>query len=791
MNRAMNAHTPLGPDVLMFSALSGREELSRLFDFVVEFKSTRAGISAKSLLGQSISVDMRVQGGGKRYLNGQCSQFHATGMVGRYYVYEARLRPWLWYASRRSDYKIFQAMSVPEIVLDVLKKYPFPVKTLLSKSYRKWEYNVQYRESDFNYVSRLLEHEGIYYYFEHSLGEHTLVLCDDMSAHGPYPGYAAIPYYAPDSALPDGDYFDTWIVGQTVESGAYATDDYDFKKPATDLALGREKPRPHANAAYEIYDYPGGYTESDEGEHYSRTRMEELQAEHEVIQAFGPVWGAAPGCTFTLERHPDAGQKREYLVTRAHYALRDNSYEADSGQEELDWRVSLEALPRAETYRPARLTPKPHSMGPETAVVVGPAGEEIYTDEYGRVKVQFHWDRYGRKNENSSCWIRVALPWAGEKWGFIHIPRMGQEVLVDFIGGDPDYPIITGSVYNAAQMPPYGLPENKTASGIKSRSSKGADATDYNEIRFEDKKGEEQIYLHAQRNHDNVVELDESQVIGNNRQTRVENNDERYVNNNDTQVIVAEQTITVGGNQTESVALNQTVTVSGNQSLTVGASQSAQIGGDTSLVVDGSGSVAYGGEYSFSVGDMSRYTYVGNATSVYMGDRNTLVIGNDRRGVVGNSSYMTSDYAITAVQSHSTTVGMNRSANIAGNDDTKVLAAQTVSVVGVQSTDVKGARSINVGGVQNTTVKGLYALSAGAVTVTSTAGISMSGGGFIKVEAGGIVTITSAGAVTISAPAIALNAAAVTVAGVLTVAGSIVTPSIISATYTPGVGNMI
>lgn len=214
MNRIINAHTPLGDD-LLFSALSGREEISRLFDFTLELKSLQRSIPVKALLGQSITLEMAIEGNAKRYLNAQCSHFQATGKAGRYYVYEARLRPWLWYASRRSDYKIFQQMTVPEIVLDVLgKNYPFPVDNRLTASYRTWDYNVQYRETDFNFVSRLMEHEGIYYYFEHTMGEHTLVLCDGLNAHSPFPGYATVPFYMPDSAHTGEDYFDTWAVGQ-------------------------------------------------------------------------------------------------------------------------------------------------------------------------------------------------------------------------------------------------------------------------------------------------------------------------------------------------------------------------------------------------------------------------------------------------------------------------------------------------------------------------------------------------------------------------------------------------
>lgn len=670
MNRIINAHTPMGSD-LLFSALNGREEISRLFDFTLELKSLQRGIAIKSLLGQSITLEMAVEGNATRYLNAQCSHFQSTGKIGRYYVYEARLRPWLWYASRRSDYKIFQQMTVPEIVLDVLgKNYPFPVDNRLTASYRTWDYNVQYRETDFNFVSRLMEHEGIYYYFEHAMGEHTLVLCDGLNAHSPFPGYAAIPFYMPDSAHTGEDYFDTWAVGQAIDSGAYHTDDYDFTKPAADLSTGRSKPRPHPHADYEIYDYPGGYTETDDGDRYSRVRMEELQADHETIQGFGEVRGAAPGRLFTLKRHPRADQNREYLITGAHYTLRDNSYEADSNVGTLTWRVNIDALPSSETYRPQRLTPKPRSMGPETAVVVGPPGEEIYTDEYGRVKVQFHWDRYGKLDDQSSCWIRVSHPWAGSNYGAIHIPRIGQEVIVDFLGGDPDYPIITGRVYNAMQMPPWTLPANKTQSGILTRSSKGgaagagqgAGVGDANALRFEDKKGEEQLWLHAQKDQLTEVEHDEDKWVGNDRRKTIDRDETTQVHRHRTETVDGNETITIhqnrtervdlneqisiGMNRTEDVGINESVTIGANRSVTIGVNKSETVGAMKTETIGAAKLLTIGALYQTSVG-AAMNTSVALAQGEQVGLEKVVSVGKDYHINVGKNYVLEAGDSIT------------------------------------------------------------------------------------------------------------------------------------------------
>ena len=510
MTRTFNAHSPLG-EQLEFRSLEGSEQISRLFEYRVRLISTDSSLSAKSLLGKdmTIEVDLTTEkaGGGERYLSGQVTQFTYIGRDGDFYSYESILRPWLWHATRRSDFKIFQFKKVPDIIKEVLGPYGFTIEDKLTGSYRTWDYMVQYGETDFNFVSRLLELEGAYYYFEHENGSHKLVLGDDIGSHSPLPaGPTTIPFYSGDRAahVHDEDFIDGWRFAEDIASGHFAADDYDFEKPKALLETKQQQPAGHTEDSRELYDWPGGYTDVGDGENYARVRIEQQKAEREVAQGEGNARNIAPGYLFTLSKYTRSDQNKEYLIESAYYRFEENVRRSDGGggaggstrgglDSPTSYRISFTVVPKATAYRSQRVTPKPHTTGPQTAVITGPAGEEIYTDKYGRVKVQFHWDRYGKKDENSSCWIRVSQTWAGSNYGSMHIPRIGQEVIVDFLNGDPDYPIITGRVYNALQMPPWELPKHKTQSGTQTNWSKGGGGK--NMLRFEDQKGIEHVEL--------------------------------------------------------------------------------------------------------------------------------------------------------------------------------------------------------------------------------------------------------------------------------------------------------
>lgn len=792
MERLVDVDTPLG-SALWFRQMTGTEALSSNFEFDVTFHSKQSGLSAKAMLGQPVTLKVETEGKSVRHFNGICTRFASSGREGEHLLYSAKLRPWLWIASRRTDCRIFQKMTVPEIIKKVLDLYQHPMQPKLTKTYRQWDYCVQYQESDLNFVMRLMEHEGIYFYFEHSASNHTLVFADDMDAsHSALPGKSSINYFGVDAgAVVSEEHFNSWVVREEIDSGEYFTDDYDFEHPSSELNVKRQRYMSHSHDKYQVYDWPGGYVKHGDGDAYAQRRMDMLAAEHERTQGHTTVRTMAPGYRFTLQRCPRQDQNREYLAVAATYFFRDNArLSSGSGDGDADWGITVTSQPSSIPYRSQLLTPKPRTHGPQTAVVVGPKGEEIYTDKYGRVKVQFHWDRIGQKNEDSSCWIRVAAPWAGEKWGMVHIPRIGQEVVVDFIGGDPDYPLITGSVYNAEQMPPYGLPENKSASGLKSRATKGASATDFNEIRMEDFKGKEQLYVHAQRNYDTVVELDSSVVVGHDRNTRIGNNDSRFVGANDRHVIGGNQANMVMGTQSNSIGKNQDTAVGGSQSNMVAGSKIQSIGGVLKEKTGGDHRESIGGRHTFTVSSDEKNNVGGKQLNFIQGGRKSIVVGKEVVLSTGKTTHFAATgYSVMTPTSYSEQC-LTRKATVLGTDDTKVVGMQTTKVGGVRDATIGGADSTKVAGAKTTTVGGANTVTAGAaISLTAGAAISLTAGGILTITAGGVTTITSGGAVAITAPAITLNAPVVTCAGVF-IATTVIATSVVSPLYTPGVGNL-
>lgn len=524
--RGIKFTSPLG-DELVCQEVHGREQLSRLFTYHLDLLSLNRNIAFKDIVGQRVTVTIELPDKSERYFDGFVTEFRYAGTQGQFANYEATIKPWPWFLTRTADCRIFQNQTVPDIVKAVFRDNGMSdFKDLLKDNYREWEYCVQYRETDFNFICRLLEQEGIYFYFEHSKGKHTLVLCDGVTAHKPFPNYETVPYFPPDEAeaIRERDHIQEWSKTQEIVPGKYAVKDYDFEKPKVDLSAKLERSRPHAYPIeqHEFYDYPGEYTEKADGENYVERRLQELQAQHERVNGSGDARGLCAGFLFKLEGYPRKEENKEYLIIAVSCQIKVDVMETTgSAGADAFFLCDFEAMDSAEQYRPERLTPKPVVQGVHSAVVVGPDNEEIYCDEHGRVKVQFHWDRYGKFDENSSCWIRVSNLWAGQGWGGVHIPRIGQEVLVDFLEGDPDRPYVTGRLYNAVNMPPYELPGNKTQSGIKSRSSPGGSASNFNELRFEDKKGKEEVYFQAEKNLNSLVKNSETRRVWNKRTSTI------------------------------------------------------------------------------------------------------------------------------------------------------------------------------------------------------------------------------------------------------------------------------
>ncbi len=415
-NREMEIITPLGKDVLLLQDIIVTEELGRLFTIHTEVVSTE-NITFEKLLGQNVSIRVNTAEG-KRFFNGYVSSVSQEVDEGRYARYKVIISPWLWFLTRTADCKIFQHLSVPDIIKEVCNDLGFTdIEDRLTASYRTWEYCVQYRESDFCFLSRLMEQEGIYYYFTHEEGKHTLNLADGYGSHEPISGYEVLEYYPPDdTVVRDDKRVNGWNVSKKIQPGTYVLTDYDFIKPKADLKVNSTVTRSHSEAEHEVFDYPGEYADNGDGNNYVRTRIEELHSQYEQVQGEGIAKGLMSGGLFSLENYPREDQNKEYLVVSVTHNIHSDAFEAGLGGG-VSYANHFTVIESGTPYRTTRSTQKPIVQGPQTAVVVGPSGEEIYTDEHGQVKLQFHWDRYGKSDENSSCWVRVSQLWAGKTWG--------------------------------------------------------------------------------------------------------------------------------------------------------------------------------------------------------------------------------------------------------------------------------------------------------------------------------------------------------------------------------------
>jgi type VI secretion system secreted protein VgrG len=782
MSRRVTISTPLG-EALQFRQLNGREAISELFEFDIELISDSKTLSPKAVLGQTATLTIETQGQGQRFLNGIVTQFGMHGHELRFAAYHLKLRPWLWLGTRRADFRIFQNQSVPDIVSAVLGPYGHPLLPRLTRAYRRWDYCVQYNETDTHFVCRLLEHEGISFHFEHSPGQHTLVLSDDtLGSHSALPGYASVPYYPPDkAALAPEECFSSWALAQQIRPGRHYNDDYDFKKPRADLSNMRQMPPGHANDKHEIYEWPGGFTEFADGETYVRVRAEEHQAWVQQVRGSSDVRGLAPGYLMSLSNYPREDQNQQYLITAVNYHFAENTQVSDSTQGSVQ-RLDMEAIPASVSYRPERITPKPRTTGPQTAVVVGPPGEEIWTDQYGRIKVQFFWDRLGRFDHNSSCWLRVSAPWAGSNFGGIFIPRIGQEVIVDFLNGDPDHPLVTGCVYNADQMPPWGLPGNATQSGVKTRSSPGgapgaglgAGAGDANLIQFEDKAGAELLTVHAQKDQLTEVEHDESKWVGNDRKKAIDRDETTVVGRDRTETVKRDETITVHGQRTETVDGNESITIHSARQERVDQTEAISIGQSRTETVGTSESVSIGSSQSLSVGS-TRSKTVGSSESDRIGTRWRIDVGTMKNETVG-IGYTQSTGVFKMVNigvaynlnvgmvllsnvglQRIDTVGMDWSRSAGANETVSVGAGQTITVGAAQATTVGGEHSLKVGSDSRTEAGQVLALKAGTQVQVDGQDITLTAQSSLKLICGGSTLEMSPGLIKIVSGQVLIN----------------------------------
>ena len=639
--------TPLGENELLLKSFEGTEAISTLFSYRLEMiAENKTKVAFDALLGEKLTVHLQLPDESDTHLNGLCVRFAQGGRDSTFTLYEAEIVPDVWRLTRKAQSRIFQRMTVPEILKKVFKGYD--VDWQLTAKYEPRDYCAQYRETDFAFGARLMEEEGIYFFFEHSDGSHKMIASDKALEHPTLPGESQILYEEVEGGTRDENRIWEWRKEQEIRPGKVVLWDHCFELPHKHLEaetltldsvpVGKEthKLKVAGVDEMELYDYPGAYAQRFDGinqgggeqpaelpkifrdnQRTVELRMDEQTAPAVVLHGRSNVKHVVSGYKFTLQRHFSGDG--DYVVTGVRHRA---SYAANyrSGQDaRMSYENELTCIPAALPFRPPRRTPRPFVQGSQTAVVVGPKGEEIFTDKYGRVKVQFHWDREGKNDEGSSCWVRVGTSWAGRQWGAIRIPRIGQEVIVDFLEGDPDRPIVVGSVYNADMMPPWDLPANKTRSGVKSRSTKGGGPANFNEIMFEDKKGGELLKIHAERNQSISVEADETHTVGHDRTKSVSNDETTSVGNNRTEVVTNNESITVGINRTIVIGGAETRTIGGAETIAVGGVFSLAIGAACTTTVTGKSTTNVGGDASTQVGG-SAATTASKSVSVTAGD---------------------------------------------------------------------------------------------------------------------------------------------------------------------------
>ena len=581
--------TPLGKDQLVLLRFDASEGLSELFDMHVDCASEKPIADLAALLGKESSVRVNTIGGKTRYFSGMVVEAREIAAQSHMHAYQLVLRPWTWLLSQAADSQIFQNKSVVDIIKDVFEDSGFADYELkLSETYKPLEYCVQYRETHLDFVLRLMEQFGIYYYFKHQSGEHTMVLADSVSAHEPIADLPAVDLIAMGSRTRDDkEYVRGWSAERAFQTGKVAIKAYDFANPDADMKYERSKGGGYAKDDLEVFVYPHKYKDGEKddlGEKFARATLESRQARDQRRYAEGNAPSLFPGGLVKLRRHDVGSENRDYLLVAARHSVVGQQYRSSGGTAGEAYSGDYLLQPKDRPFRAPQVTPRPVVHGPQTALVVGPAGEEIHTDKYGRVKLQFHWDRKGKKDDKSSRWVRVANSWSGKEWGSLYIPRIGMEAVVEFIEGDPDRPLVVGTVYNKNNMPPQALPANKTQRGLKSRSSKGGSPETYNELWFEDKKDVEFVRFHAEKDFLATIEDTEKRTIKGKkrsgpgdaaRKTKIEKGDDVLdVDNGDRKV-------TISRHHKMDVTQNQTITVGQEILIEAGLKLVLKVGGST------------------------------------------------------------------------------------------------------------------------------------------------------------------------------------------------------------------
>jgi type VI secretion system secreted protein VgrG len=596
-----------------------------------------------------------------RHIHGIVLRFDYYRTIGsglkRRHVYEARVVPFTQLLSLEQDCRIFQDKQVQEIVEDIFKDSKIPSDRYEFRLFNKEHlrrYCVQYRETDLAFINRILAEEGIYYFYEHTKDKHRMIFADDPVCYMPIAGDTTMTFKPASGLNPEKEVISRIDISRSLCSGSYTQTNYNFKMPSVPLET-KAQSRDENVRKYEIYDYPGQYGETDRGRKLTKARMEGRSAMQEQAQGTGNCPRLLPGHTFKLAGHDFQSFNKEYmLVSVTHTVEQPQTMEEQAGSGGATYSNIFTAIPSNVPYHPDKPPQKPYIHGLQSATVVGPENEEIYVDEYGRVKVQFHWDRIGKKNEQSSCWLRCAQSWGGGGWGSMFIPRIGDEVLVSFMEGDPDWPIITGSAYNGLNTPLYDLPANKTRSTIKTRSYPNSHG--YNELRFDDRAGHEEVFIHGEKDWNILIKNDKGQTVGHDETLTVINNRDKTVGVNQSETIGVNKTINVGQNHSESIEVNMTRNVGMNKfdtttinsMETIGAAKELSIGGLYQISVGGVMNETVIGAKAEEVGAAKALVVANDMTEYVMGDRKTTTEGNLTRKVGKTHHIQAEEYILEA-----------------------------------------------------------------------------------------------------------------------------------------------
>ncbi len=619
--RFVRLYGPLKEMEMQFLRAEVRERLSEITEIDIEFFSAKKDVKLEKILGQplTIEVDFADNPENKRYFVGHCIEVQYEGELAGFVLFSAVLRAWPWFLTRSSDCKIFQEKTAMEIIKEVLGDYGFDFKDETQPNFPSRTYCVQYRETDWEFVYRLMVEEGIYFYFDYEKGKATLVMVDDVGKHKPIPGNKTVDFRRESAVgVKDEELITEWREYETLQSGKVTLDDYFFEKPSSDLVASVQLPKgEHPHKDYEIYDYHGRFEDVERGQTLARSWIEALAGMHRRSHGKTNIRRFACGYKFQLDKHHVTSfNNKEYVLISTTTQIQiepdfgniEKANETPLGEAlKLDernptlYRCIFDAQPASEPFRAPHECRRPVIPGLQTAKVVGPEGNEIYTEKYGRVKVRFFWDRAENNDEEASCWIRTAVPWSGKQWGMVWVPRIGQEVVVQFEEGDPDRPIIVGMMFNDETKHPYKLPDNMTQMGWTTRSTTEGGSDMYHELLFEDKKEQEFIRFQSERDYKQIVKNnaeitvgiehadpgDMSLTVKNALTETVQEGDHTFAveTGNETYSVEGNRDMTVNGDHSETVQGSQTINVTGAISITSSDSITLTVGG-SSITID-------------------------------------------------------------------------------------------------------------------------------------------------------------------------------------------------------------